>query len=254
MSFHDKVRNYLPVVFDNLGDVIDQYLREVADTFEEPLQLLDLGCGDHPELLKRVHEQSTGMRLHVDFLDKDGINALVIPSPPGTSLKGKGGTEEFGDTSFSWTFIQTCFVEGDLPDSSKNPYHIVVAHAVIHELLISSEKHPLDFLEWFFEKMNDYLLPGGYLLFGGPYYPSYLSREDVVRIIEDQCEKAGHADPPAAFIHPEQILQIALRRGRGGKPVFELLHDQAYFVRVNDIGRKWYLSVLRKKTGVCNAT
>lgn len=114
---------------------------------------------------------------------------------------------------------------------------LVLSSASIHELNDPSDQK--GYLDWFFTRMSDIVVPGGKVIIGDLYFPDHISDEVVEEFRVWQWEAIKHASSRDQFVYPELIEAAALSHG------FELVSKKEIRA-MKDIDRRYYVIVFQK--------
>ena len=212
-----------------LRDVLYQLL--TANTGTRSLRVMDVGSGELSILLSSVLSldglpDGYDRSIEIFFVDRkplSEVKPVTFPEDTDTHLHDftchwRDGTTCDAETSPIGIPVECHCIERDFTEIlSDNGFpgeiDLLVMNAVLHELCIEDLHVPAEFLQWLFDHTARQMNETGVLFIGDGYYPPYLDGEQVSRYLQAMRDHARHADPPAGFVHPEELLTVLVRMG-----------------------------------------
>lgn len=225
-----------------------------------PVRLLDIGSGEKSTLLKALEKFSqrnrdkTELNAEIYLLDIKSFEGKIrgLQNEP-YSITRQLGKHSYRGANFKAKFIKVDFnreIGTEKREAGTNfeykseitgRFDVVVLNFVIHEILDSSgleiinsngEKESLTtriFLKMLFERIHQLLSDGAMVYFGDAYFPKYVNSQQTRDILMYLDETFGHADSPALFLHPEDIISTIMLDLKGK---FELVLDTERLTKI----------------------
>jgi hypothetical protein len=237
--------------YDHFNEVLKQFLVTSYQETDGGLVFLEVGAGTRSVLMRglqeTLNEEDCPDTLLVHFVDSEPLDQIQPAGWEDSALVADCQNSSEGvfellnnDQEISWKFIQEDFMK-----FLKGPdrYDFILLHGVLHEIFKYSGVEAEDFFPDFFIRLAGLLQPRGKILIADTYYPLYLSEEQIDQMIEWQREVINHADPPEAFVHPEQILKLLLLNAKVASRLELVFEEQRrYRARLpeSSVARKFY--------------
>ncbi|MEE8348222.1 MAG: hypothetical protein V3R94_01530 [Acidobacteriota bacterium] len=245
--------------YDHFNEVLKEFLVKSYQGTDGGLEFLEVGVGARSVLMRGLQEtqdeQSCPDSLRVHFVDSEPLDHIEPACVENSALVADCQTSSDGvfeplnnGQEISWTFTQQDFMEF-LAGPAR--FDFILLHGVLHEIYKYAGVEAKDFFPDFFIRLAGLLHPQGKILIADTYYPLYLSEEQIEEMIRWQREVIHHADPPEAFVHPEQILKLMLTDGEVESRL-EILFEEERRYRAclpdSSVARKFYTLGLGLKT------
>lgn len=206
-----KYQLFSPRIYEEMQAVL-------ASNVTPGSKILDLGPYEGNN---EIFLDGLGLKVDIDCvdIDKEALEVLA--------------TEEFQNITVSITHADG----NEFLANYTKQVDIVLSSASIHEL--NNPKSQWSYMNWFFSRANEVLVPGGKVVIGDLYFPDWIPDEVVEEFRKWQWEAIKHASSREEFVFPELIEETAQANG------FELVSKKEIRA-MREIDRRYYVFVLQK--------